>query len=127
MLHRHTLAAVGAIVALGASIASAQDTTRTRPTSTKRIPVVKESHGEVVPSKVDTVTVYRTDTLTMPGKTDTVTNTVTNTVTKYDTVTQMIPMRIPKLAVCIGALAAARRCRRQTSMIRTSRAGASKA
>jgi hypothetical protein len=87
------LVAGAAIFALGASVASAQDTTRTRPTSTKRIPVAKESHGEVAATvRVDTVTVYRTDTLQSPPRIDTVRT--TNTVTKYDTVTQMIPMQL---------------------------------
>jgi len=81
------LVAGAAIFALDASAASAQDTTRTRPRSTTRIPVTKEAPGEVV-SRVDSVMVYRTDTLRLPGRTDTVMT--TNTVTRVDTVT--IPM-----------------------------------
>jgi hypothetical protein len=95
MLNRKAvkLVAGAAIFALGASVASAQDTTRTRPTSTKRIPVTKESHGEVAATvRVDTVTVYRTDTLQSPPRVDTVRT--TNTVTKFDTVTKMIPMQL---------------------------------
>jgi len=81
------LVAGAAIFALDASAASAQDTTRTRPRSTTRIPVTKEAPGEVV-SRVDSVMVYRTDTLRLPGRVDTVTT--TNTITRIDTVS--IPM-----------------------------------
>ena len=92
MLNRNALLFVAgaAIFALDASAASAQDTTRARrrPTSTKRIPVTKEAPGEVQ-VRVDTITVYRTDTLTMPGKTDTVIK--TNTITRVDTVIPPIP------------------------------------
>lgn len=86
MFNRNTvmLVAGGAFFALSA--ASAQ----TKPTSTRRIPVSKEAPGEVAAPRVDTVTVYRTDTLRVRGRTDTVT--VTNTVTRYDTVTQSVPM-----------------------------------
>jgi hypothetical protein len=89
MLNRNALMLVAgaAIFALDASAASAQDTTRTRPRSTTRIPVTKEAPGEVV-SRVDSVMVYKTDTLRLPGRTDTVT--VTNTLTRVDTVS--IPM-----------------------------------
>jgi hypothetical protein len=85
MFNRNTvmLVAGGAFFALSA--ASAQ-----KPTSSRRIPVSKEAPGEVAPPRVDTVTVYRTDTLRMRGRTDTVT--MTNTVTRYDTVTQSVPM-----------------------------------
>jgi hypothetical protein len=90
MLNRNALMLVAgaAIFALDASAASAQDTTRTRPRSTTRIPVTKEAPGEVVPPRVDSVMVYKTDTLRLPGRTDTVT--VTNTMTRVDTVS--IPM-----------------------------------
>jgi len=79
------LVAGAAFFALSASSASAQ----ARPTSTKRIPVSKEQPGEVVP-RVDTVTVnvYHTDTLRLPGRTDT----LTNTLTVHDTVVQSVPM-----------------------------------
>jgi len=97
MLNRNALLLVAgaAIFALDASAAAAQDTTRTRrPTSSKRIPITKEAPGEVAPSRtgvamtprVDTVTVYKTDTLRMQGRVDTLR--VTNTVTRVDTVTQ---------------------------------------
>jgi len=80
------LVAGAAIFALDATAAMAQ----TKPTSTKRIPITKEAPGEVSTPRVDTVTVYRTDTLTMQGRVDTVT--MTNTVTRVDTVTQTVPM-----------------------------------
>jgi len=97
MLNRNGLVAVAgaAIFALGAS-ASAQDTTRAHPRSTKRIPVAKEVGGEVVP-RVDTVTVYRTDTLQMRARVDTVTVTNTNTVVRVDTVLRPVPFTIPQV------------------------------
>jgi hypothetical protein len=87
MLNRNALLLVAgaAMLAFDASAAAAQ----ARPTSTKRIPVSKEAPGEVAP-RVDTVTVYKTDTLRLQGRTDTVTT--TNTVTVHDTVVQSIPM-----------------------------------
>lgn len=103
MLNRSALMLVAgaAILALDASAVSGQDTTRARtrrPTSTRRIPVTKEaaSPGEVT-VRVDTVTVtsYRTDTLRLPGHTDTVVT--TRTVTRVDTVTQMIPIKVPQI------------------------------
>jgi hypothetical protein len=90
MFHRNALLLVAgaAIFALDASAVSAQDSTRTRrPTSSKRIPIAKESPGEVVPPRVDTVTVYRTDTLRL-RLVDTVTR--THTVTRIDTVVQTV-------------------------------------
>jgi len=80
------LVAGAAIFALDATAAMAQ----TKPTSTKRIPITKEAPGEVT-TTVDTVTVYRTDTLTVQGRVDTVT--MTNTVTRVDTVTQTLQMQ----------------------------------
>jgi len=98
MLNRNALVLVAgaAIFALDASVASAQDTTKTRPraTSTKRIPVSKEQGGEVVAPRVDTVTVYRTDTLSLPGRVDTVTTTTTNTIVRVDTVLRPMPLVI---------------------------------
>jgi len=78
-----------AIFALDASAASAQAKTKP-PTSQKRIPITKEAPGEVVPPRVDTVTVtkYMTDTLRLPGHTDTLR--LTNTVTHVDTVVQQL-------------------------------------
>jgi len=90
MLNRNALMLVAgaAIFALDASVATAQDTTTRRPTSSQRIRIGKESGGEVTTVRVDTVFSYRTDTLRMPGRTDTVVT--TNTVTRVDTV--QIPM-----------------------------------
>lgn len=99
MLNRNALLVVAgaAIFALDASVTTAQDTTRTRTKtrSTKRIPVVKEVGGEV--ARVDTVTVYRTDTLSLPGRIDTVTTTTTNTIVRVDTVTRLLPMTIKQI------------------------------
>lgn len=80
-----------AIFTLGTSAASAQAKTKP-PTSQKRIPITKESPGEVATPRVDTVTVtrYTTDTLRLPGHTDTLR--LTNTVVRTDTVIQSIPM-----------------------------------
>jgi len=96
MLNRYAglLVAGAAIFALDASAASAQDTTRTRPRSTKRIPITKEAPGEVAtapaaPARVDTVTVFKTDTLRLT-RTDTVSVTRTETITKVDTVEKQI-------------------------------------
>jgi hypothetical protein len=86
-----------AIFALDASASAAQDTTTRRPTSSQRISIKKESGGEVAPViRVDTVYSYRTDTLRMPGRTDTVVT--TNTVVRVDTV--QIPM--PQILRQIG-------------------------
>jgi len=87
---RYTTKLTGAAVmlAFGASAALAQS----KPTSTKRIPITKEAGGEVAPARVDTITVYRTDTLRLNGMTDTVR--LTNTITRVDTVT-MAPMVAP--------------------------------
>jgi opacity protein-like surface antigen len=88
-----------AIFALDASASIAQDTTTRRPTSSQRISIKKESGGEVAPVvRVDTVYSYRTDTLRLPGRTDTVVT--TNTVVRVDTV--QIPM--PEFLRQIGGL-----------------------
>ncbi len=101
MLYRsRTLLGAAAMIAMGATAAFAQDTTKTKPTSTKRIPISKEASGEVVPMKSDTVVMYKTDTLRlterMPARVDTVTT--TNTITRVDTVTltpMIKPMSLP--------------------------------
>lgn len=89
MLNRNGLMflAGAAIFALDASAASAQ---AKKPTSQKRIPITKESPGDVATPRVDTVSVtkYVTDTLRMPGRTDTLR--LTNTITRTDTVIQSI-------------------------------------
>jgi hypothetical protein len=108
MLNRSALMLVAgaAIFVLDASSAPGQDTTRARrrPTSTRRIPVTKEAAatGEVT-VRVDTIVTYRTDTLRLPGKTDTVVT--TRTVTRVDTVTQMIPIRVPQIGGFYAGLA----------------------
>lgn len=93
--HAFVLAAGAALIALDASASLAQDTTHARPRSTKRITVKKEAAGEVATpmTRVDTVTVFKTDTLQLQGRTDTVT--VTNTVTRTDTLMQTITKPIP--------------------------------
>jgi len=80
------LVAGAAFFALDATAAAAQK----KPTSTKRIPISKEAPGEVAPPRVDTVTVYRTDTLRTPPRTDTLR--MTNTVTVHDTLIQNVPI-----------------------------------
>jgi hypothetical protein len=96
MLNRNALMLVAgaAIFALDASAASAQ---AKPPTSTKRIPITKEAPGEVVtPSvRIDTVMVYRTDTLRMPGRRDTVVT--TQTVVRVDTVSIPVPMVLQQI------------------------------
>jgi hypothetical protein len=95
MTLRHTtkfLSCAAALLSLGASVAVAQ----TQPRSTKRIPISKESPGEVATTRVDTVTVYRTDTL-RTLTTDTV-RLSGQTVYRVDTVTMapmMRPVRLP--------------------------------
>jgi hypothetical protein len=111
MLNRYAvlLVAGAAIFTLDASAASAQDTTRAKPRSQKRIPITKEAHGEVVTptARVDTVTVYKTDTLRLQGRVDTVNVTKTETVTRVDTVLQpMIPARLRQIGGFYIGLAA---------------------
>jgi hypothetical protein len=94
MLNRNAVVLVaGAAIFTLASAASAQDSTRTRPRSQRHIPVTKEAPGEVTTPHVDTVTVYKTDTLRVPPRVDPVTT--TNTVTVHDTVTNTIQVRPP--------------------------------
>src|SRR5215510_6841938 len=91
MLNRNALLLVAgaAILALDTTTAVAQrDTTARRPKSTQRIPIKKEQPGEVQ-LRVDTVYSYRTDTLRLPGRVDTVT--VTRTVTRVDSVQIPLP------------------------------------
>ena len=100
MLNRKSLLlfAGAALFALDVTAAAAQDTTTTRRAkSQRRIPVSKEAGGEVATPvvRVDTVTVYKTDTLRMQGRVDTVTT--TNTVTRVDTVVQNVPMVVRQI------------------------------
>ncbi|HEY9229993.1 MAG TPA: hypothetical protein VIP11_25300 [Gemmatimonadaceae bacterium] len=84
-----TLFGATAMLTLGAALATGQDTSRTRmPRSDRRLPISKEAPGEVVPPRVDTVTIYRSDTVTMTRR---VVDTVRVTRTRIDTV-------IPRLA-----------------------------
>jgi hypothetical protein len=100
--HAFVLAAGAALIALDASASLAQDTTHARPRSTKRISVKKES-GEVAPMpRVDTVTIFRTDTLSIT-RIDTVTQ--TNTVVRTDTLVQTITRPIPASGNWYGGLA----------------------
>jgi len=106
MLNRYAvlLVAGAAIFALDASAASAQDTTRARARSSKRIPITKEASGEVATrpaavARVDTVTVYKTDTLRLQGRVDTVNVTKTETITRVDTV---LKAPIPEVLRQIG-------------------------
>lgn len=91
---RNTSIFVLGAVAFLATTASAQDTTKAKTRSNRRIPIQKEAGGEVALPRVDTVTVYRTDTVTVTNtRVDTV-NTTT-TVTRVDTVTVPPPLRFP--------------------------------
>jgi len=95
MLNRNALMLVAgaAIFALDASAASAQVKP---PVSTKRIPIGKEPPQQpAAVVRVDTQMVYRTDTLRLPGRTDTVRT--TNTVTRYDTTRVEMPLVLEKV------------------------------
>lgn len=84
------LLGAASLVALSASLLAAQ----TRPTSTRRIPISKEATGEVV--RIDTVTVYKTDTLRVTEQTPGRIDTVRNTVIRIDTVAPIAqPARLP--------------------------------
>jgi hypothetical protein len=89
----HALLSATAMIALGAAAAAAQDTSKAKPRSDRRILISKEAPGEVV--RTDTVTIYKTDTLTNTvTRVDTVT--LTNTVTRVDTVIPApAPIRLP--------------------------------
>jgi hypothetical protein len=89
-----SMSVVGATIVLALSTASAS--AQARPKSQKRIPISKEAAGEVAP-RVDTVTVYRTDTLTVT-KTMYQTDTVVRTMVRVDSVMlqpPVIPIRLP--------------------------------
>ena len=90
MFYRNALLLVaGAALALDASSVTAQATKKKKATSSQRIPISKEAP---TPPRVDTVTVYRTDTLRMEGRVDTLRLTGP-TVTVHDTVVQTIDLR----------------------------------
>jgi hypothetical protein len=87
-----TLFGATAMLVVGAALVSAQDTSRTRPRSDKRIPISKEAPGEVV--RTDTVMIYRTDTLQLTQR---VVDTVRMTRTRVDTVIpRLAPYRYPR-------------------------------
>lgn len=95
MFKRYALLLVaGAALALDATSVAAQTTKKKRTTrrrtatSTQRIPISKEAPAA---PRVDTVTVYRTDTLRMEGRVDTLRLTGP-TVTVHDTVIQQVQM-----------------------------------
>ena len=96
MLNRNALMLVAgaAFFALDASVGSAQ---AKPPVSTKRIPITKEAPGEVVTPtvRIDTVMVYKTDTLRLPGRRDTVVT--TQTVVRVDTVSIPVPMVLQQI------------------------------
>ena len=81
-----TLFGATAMLVVGAALVSAQDTSKTRPRSDRRIPISKEAPGEVV--RTDTVMVYRTDTLQLTTR---VVDTVRMTRTRVDTVIPRLP------------------------------------
>jgi hypothetical protein len=100
---------LGAALSLEAASAFGQvDTTRRTTRSTRRIPVTKEAPGEVAPAtpRVDTVTVFRTDTLRIagPARVDTV-RVPGPTTTVHDTVRVEIPAAITKIGGLYWALA----------------------
>lgn len=80
-----------AVVIGSAALTLAADSAMAQARSTQQIPVRKESPGEVAPPRVDTVTVYRTDTLRLT-RVDTVMD--TRTVVRVDTVMQAAPLPI---------------------------------
>ena len=85
-----TLLGAASMVAISASLLAAQGT---GPTSTRRIPISKEGTGGV---RVDTVTVYKTDTLRVTEQTPGRVDTLRNTVIRIDTVAPVAqPGRFP--------------------------------
>jgi hypothetical protein len=79
-----TLVGAAAMLAIGASLVFAQDTSKARPRSQRRIPISKEAPGEV--ARVDTVTVYHTDTLRITSAPIYRVDTLRMTNTRVDTV-----------------------------------------
>ena len=77
-----------AMLTFGAALAMAQDTSRTRPRSDRRLPISKEAAGEVVREivRTDTVMIYRTDTVQLTRR-----DTVRITRTRIDTVIPRLP------------------------------------
>jgi hypothetical protein len=99
------------LLAIGASVALAQDTSKASPRSQQRIPISKDAAPTVTrtssgtmartptQARVDTVTVYKTDTLRtttqLPPRVDTLR--LTNTVTRVESVTVAPPPRVVRL------------------------------
>jgi len=83
-----TLFGAVAMLSLGAALAAGQDTSKVRPRSDRRVPISKEVAGEVVTPRIDTVTVYHTDTIQLTTR---VTDTVRVTRTRIDTVIPRLP------------------------------------
>jgi len=83
-----TLFGATAMLTFGAALAMAQDTSRTRPRSDRRLPISKEAAGEVVREivRTDTVMIYRTDTVQLTRR-----DTVRITRTRIDTVIPRLP------------------------------------
>jgi hypothetical protein len=81
-----TLFGATAMLVVGAALVSAQDTSKAKPRSERRIPISKEAPGEVV--RTDTVMIYRTDTLQLTTR---VVDTVRMTRTRVDTVIPRLP------------------------------------
>ena len=106
-----TLFGATAMLVVGAALVSAQDTSKTKPRSDRRIPISKEAPGEVV--RTDTVMIYRTDTLQLTQR---VVDTVRMTRTRVDTV---IPRsadvsRIRRASTAVSPVDSARRLVRST-------------
>jgi hypothetical protein len=95
------LGLAAAITLGGAVTAAAQDTTRTRARSQRRIPVRKDQPAAVVAPRVDTVTVTRTDTV-VRTRTDTVTVTRVDTVTRIEEL-PLQPLGAFQFGVGVGA------------------------
>jgi hypothetical protein len=83
-----TVFGAAAMLTLGAALATAQDTSKAKPRSDRRLPISKEAAGEVVREVVrtDTVMVYRTDTVERIRR-----DTVRLTRTRIDTVIPRLP------------------------------------
>ena len=90
-----SMSVVGAAIVLALSAARAPAQSRPNPKSQKRIPITKEAAGDV--ARIDTLTVYRTDTMTV---TNTVyhTDTLVKTIVRVDSVMlqpPVVPVRLP--------------------------------
>ena len=77
---------VMALLSFGATLAVAQDPSRTRPRSDRRLPISKEATGEVLIMRTDTAVIYRTDTVQLTHR-----DTVRIIHTRVDTVVPRLP------------------------------------